>query len=189
MSAKGFIKGFNLGLINQRLSKMSEDRRKTLRDMLDELDRYFEEFEKDVQDFARHSISAAGPGSEPYVAGFSFRMGPGGRPSVQFFGDSPLNSEGSRSPLTEQLVDEKAGLLRIVLDMPGVEKEDIKVEASDDRAVVTAERGSRNYKAEVQLERPVQADTGNAEYKNGVLEISFSIRDKANKGYRRVNIV
>ena len=39
---------------------MSEDRRKTLRDMLDELDKYFEEFEKDVQNFARNSIMATG---------------------------------------------------------------------------------------------------------------------------------
>jgi HSP20 family protein len=73
--------------------------------------------------------------------------------------------------------------------MPGVEKEDIKVEATEDSAVVTAERDSRKYRAEIHLKAQVQPDSGKAEYRNGVLEISFSLRDKTNKGYRRVNIV
>ena len=168
---------------------MTEDRRKDLRDMLDELDKYFEEFEKDVQDVVRNSISAVRSHTEPYVAGFAFSLGPEGRPSVQFFGDSPLRRDGFRSPMSEQILDEKNGLLRLVLDMPGVEKSDIKVEATDDKAVVTAERDSRKYKAEISLKAQVQPDTGKAEYRNGLLEISFSLRDKANKGYRRVNIV
>ena len=37
---------------------MSEDMRKNLRDMLDELDRYFEEFENDVQDAVRQRLSS-----------------------------------------------------------------------------------------------------------------------------------
>jgi HSP20 family protein len=167
---------------------LSEDRRKNLRDMLDELDKYFEEFEKDVQDVVRNSISAVHSQTEPYVAGFSFRLGPEGRPNVQFFGDSPLHHDGFRSPMSEQILDEKNGLLRLVLDMPGVEKSDINVEATEDSAVVTAERGPRKYKADIDLKAQVKPDGGKAEYKNGVLEISFSLRDKTNKGYRRVNI-
>jgi len=168
---------------------MSEDRRKNLRDMLDELDKYFEEFEKDVQDVVRDSISAIHPQSEPYVAGFSFMLGPEGRPSVQFFGDSPLHHDGFRSPMSEQIPEEKNGLLRLVLDMHGVEKEEIRVEATEDRALVTAERDSRKYKADIGLKARVQPDSGKAEYRNGLLEISFSLRDKANKDYRRVKIV
>ena len=168
---------------------MSEDRRKTLRDMLDELDKYFEEFEKDVQNFARNSITAAGLTTEPYVAGFSFRLSPEGRPNVQFFGDTPLHRDGFRSPMNEQVIDDKNGVLRLVLDMPGVEKEDIQVDATDDKAVVTAEREARKYKAEIDLKAQVQPDSGKAEYRNGVLEISFSLRDKTNKGYRRVKLV
>ena len=168
---------------------MSEDRRKNLRDMLDELDKYFEEFEKDVQDVVKDSISTVRSQTEPYVAGFSFRLGPEGRPSVQFFGDSPLHHDGFRSPMSEQILDEKKGLLRLVLDMPGVEKSDIKVEATENNAVVTAERDSRKYRGDIGLEAQVQPESGKAEYKNGLLEISFSLRDKTNKGYRRVNIV
>ncbi len=168
---------------------MSEDRRKDLRDMLDELDRYFEEFEKDIQDTVRSSISAARGPTKPYVAGFSFKMGPGGKPSIQFFGDSPTQGGGFRSPMSEQMLDEKNGLLRLVLDMPGVEKEDIQVEATEDTAVIKAEKVNRKYRVELNLKAEVDPESGKAEYRNGVLEISFSLRDKANKGYRRVNIV
>ena len=167
---------------------MSEDRRRDLRDMLDALDKYIEEFEKDVQNFARNSISATHLNTEPYVAGFSFRLGPKGRPDVQFFGDSPLN-DGFRSPMSEQILDEKNGVLKLVLDMPGVERDDINVKATYDVAVVSAERESRKYKTEIHLRSQVEPDSGKAEYKNGVLEILFSLRDKTNKGFRRVNIV
>jgi len=168
---------------------MSEDKRKNLRDMLDELDKYFEDFEKEIQETVRSAISTAHSQSHPFVAGFSFKLGPEGKPSIQVFGDRPLRGDGYRSPMSEQILDVKAKLLRLVLDMPGVEKSDIRVDATENSAVVVAERGDRKYKADLALKAEVVPDSGKAEYKNGVLEISFSLRDKANKGFRRVDIV
>ena len=168
---------------------MSYDKRRDLRDMLDEMDKYFGDFEKEIQDAIRSSISAARSQTKPFVAGFSFKLGPEGKPSIQFFGDNPTQIDGYRSPMNEQILDEKSGMLRIVFDMPGVEKADIQIDATEDSAVVKAERGNRKYRAEVALKAEVQPDSGKAEYRNGLLEISFSLRDKANKGYRRVNIV
>ena len=52
---------------------MSDDSRKTLRDMLDEIDRYFEEFEKDIQDAVRERLSGTKFLSKPFVAGFQMR--------------------------------------------------------------------------------------------------------------------
>ena len=68
-------------------------------------------------------------------------------------------------------------------------KEDIKVDATEETAVVTAEREAKRYRAELSLKAPVRPDSGRAEYKNGILEISFSLKDKTNKGFRRVNVV
>jgi len=163
--------------------------RKNLRDMLDELDRYFEDFENDVQDAIRDRLAGTKLFAKPFVAGFQMRIGPEGKPSIQFFGDNPQQGDGARSPLTEQIMDEKAGILRLVMDMPGVEKSDIQVTATEDSASVKAERGPRKYGAQVAFTVKVDPDTGKAEFKNGVLEISFSLRDKANKAYRRVNVV
>ncbi|HUI23045.1 MAG TPA: hypothetical protein VLY82_01475 [Nitrososphaerales archaeon] len=166
---------------------MSEDNRKTMRDLLDELDDYFEDVEREIQEVVKRSIDSAKLGT-PFVAGFSLNVGPEGKPSIQVFGDSPIRHDGFRSPINEQTVDVKDGVLRVILEMPGVEKQDINVDATEDRAVVTAERGEKKYRADLGLKAPVRPDSGKAEYNNGMLEISFSLKDKANKGFRRVNV-
>jgi len=168
---------------------MSEDKRKDLRDMLDELDDYFDNFQKEIEDVVKNSILGARQSVKPFIAGFSFNLGPEGKPSVQIFGNNPVSGDGFRSPISEQVVDEKTGTLRLLLEMPGVEKDDIKVEATEDTAVITAENDGRKYRAELGLKTPVKPDSGKAEYKNGILEISFSLKDKANKGFKRVNVV
>jgi len=168
---------------------MSEDKRKDLRDMLDELEHYFEGFQKEMEDAVKNNILAGDRNSWPFVAGFSFDMGPEGKPSVQVFGNNPVVGHGYRSPINEQVVDEKTSTLRILLEMPGVEKQDINVESTENSAVVKAENGERKYRAELQLKAPVRPESGKAEYKNGMLEISFSLKDKANKGFKRVNVV
>lgn len=168
---------------------MSADNRKNLRDMLDELDRYFENFENEIQQAMKENLNLGFRNSQPFVAGFSIKLGPEGKPSMQIFGDSPVSGDGYRSPLTEQTIDPKSGTLRLVLDMPGVEKKDISVDARDDSAVITAEGPNRKYKAEISLKAPVLPESGKAEFRNGVLEILFSLKDKANKGFKRVDIV
>jgi len=166
---------------------VGEDKRKTMRDLMDDLDDYFEDLEREIQEVVKKSIDSAKLG-RPFVAGFTLNVGPEGKPSIQIFGDSPVRHDGFRSPINEQVVDVKGGVLRIILEMPGVEKQDIKVDATEDTAVVTAERGEKRYRAELNLKASVKPDSGKAEYKNGMLEISFSLKDKANKGFKRVNV-
>jgi len=168
---------------------MSEDKRKELRDVLDEFEHYFEGFQKEIEDAVKNSIFAGDQSSWPFVAGFSFNMGPEGRPSVQVFGNNPIKAGGFRSPINEQVLDQKDGVLRLLLEMPGVEKQDINVEATEESALIMAENGEKKYRAELQLKAPVRPESGKAEYKNGMLEISFSLKDKANKGFKRVNVV
>jgi HSP20 family protein len=157
--------------------------------MLDELEHYFDSFEKEIEDAVKNNIFSEDRSSWPFVAGFSFNLGPEGKPSVQIFGNNPIRRDGYRSPINEQVVDVKSGTLRILLEMPGVEKQDINVETTEESAVITAENGEKRYRAELNLKAPVRPESGRAEYKNGMLEISFSLKDKANKGFKRVNVV
>ncbi len=168
---------------------MSEDKRRDLRDVIDEMERYFDGFQKDMEDAVKKSIYGDGSPTKPFVAGFSFNLGPEGKPSVQVFGNNPIRGDGFRSPISEQVVDEKNGIVRLLLEMPGVEKQNIKVEATEASAVITAEREDRKYRSEIELKAPIRPESGKAEYKNGMLEISFSLKDKANKGFKRVNVV
>lgn len=165
------------------------DKRRDLRDMLDELDKYFEDFEKDIEETVKNAIFGKEGQGKSFIAGFTFNMAPGGKPSVQIFGNNPVRRDGFRSPINEQVLDDDKGLLRVILEMPGVEKDDIKVDATEESAVITASRGEKNYRAELSLKAPVEPESGKAEYKSGMLEISFSLKDKANKGFKRVNVV
>ena len=171
------------------MNKLEEDRRKDFRDVLDELDRYLEDFEDDLQKAVRKGMDSAFSQSNPFIAGFSFRMNESGKPTMQFFGSNPLRSNGFVSPITEQIVDEKAKTLRVVIDLPGVAKPDIKIDAAHDGIVVTAENETRKYRAEFGFKVEVEPESAKADYKNGVLEILFSLKDKANKDYRRVDLV
>ena len=142
---------------------MSEDKRKELRDMLDELEHYFEGFQKEIEDALKNNIFSGDQPSWPFVAGFSFNMGPEGKPSMQVFGNNPIRGDGFRSPINEQVVDQKSGILRVLLEMPGVEKQDIKVEATEESAVITAENQEKRYRAELDLKAQVRPESGKAE--------------------------
>jgi HSP20 family protein len=169
---------------------MSEDRRKTLRDIFDELDRSFEEMERGVEEAVRNTLSSGRKAlSKPFVTGLTMGIGPDGKPSIQFFGNEPFSGNGYRSPIREQFVDEKANTLRLIIELPGVEKEDIEVGSTGDRVSIKAERDSRKYKSEFNLRREVDPESGKAEYKNGILDIVYNFKDKTNKGYRRITVV
>jgi HSP20 family protein len=169
---------------------MSEDRRRFLMDVLDEFDHYFDEFERSVQDSVRSILTAGGTSvSKPIVAGVAMGLTPEGKPSVQFFGDKLEGREGYRTPIYEQLVDEKEGTLRLVIEMPGVEKEAIDISAQEEKVVIHTKQTGRKYDVEIPLTNEIDPESGRATYSNGVLDTVFQLRQKTNKGYRRVSIV
>ncbi len=168
---------------------MSEER-KNMRDMLDEVDKFFEEFERALEDTIRSSVSTGQKAfSKPVVAGMAMGLGPEGKPRIQFFGDNLIGPDGYRSPIYEQVIDEKEGNLRLLVELPGVEKEDVQLSALDDKVSLEAAKGERKYRMELSLQNPIDPESGKASYANGILEIVFKLRDKTNKGYRRVNVV
>jgi len=169
---------------------LSDDKRKTLRDLLDELDRSFEEMEREIEEAVRHGFeSGRKVFSRPFVAGISMGMGPEGKPTIQLFGNDPLSTEGFRSPIHEQVIDDNAKTLRVIVELPGVEKSIIEIAASEDRVSIKAEKDARKYRSEFPLKREVDPESAKAEYKNGILDLFFLIKDKTNKGYRRVSVV
>jgi len=169
---------------------MSEDRRKYLKEILDEFDRYFDDFEKSVEDAIRSGFSSGQEFfSKPVVKGMALGIGPEGKPTISFFGDNAKTPGGFRSPICEQMADDKEGTLRLVVELPGIDKQDIQLSALEDKISLQAEEGERKYKMEIALQREIDPESGNATYRNGLLDVVFKQRDKANKGYRRVRVV
>ncbi len=169
---------------------MSEDKRRDLRDMLDELDHFFDDFERSLENVIRSSVNTGQKVfSKPVVAGMAMGVGPEGKPTIHFFGDNLVGPNGFRAPIYEQVLDEKEGNLRLLVEIPGVEKEDVEISALPEKVSLGAEKGDRKYKIDVPLEREIDPDSGTASLKNGLLEVIFKTREKTNKGYRSVKVV
>ncbi len=161
-----------------------------MRDMLDELDKFFDDFERSLEQTIRSSVELGQKAlSKPVVAGMAMGIGPEGKPRIQFFGDNLVGPDGFRAPIYEQVIDDKENMLRLVVELPGVEKEDVQLSALEDKVSLEAVKGERKYRMELSLQNAIDPESGTAAYTNGILEIVFKLRDKTNKGYRRVTVV
>ncbi|RLE61793.1 MAG: Hsp20/alpha crystallin family protein, partial [Thermoprotei archaeon] len=83
---------------------------------------------------------------------------------------------------------EEEDVIRIVADIPGVEKEKIDIEATEDTVVISASNEDRRYYKEVRLPAPVKPETAKATYRNGVLTITIEKKEKIKRRGFRIKI-
>lgn len=110
------------------------------------------------------------------VFGFSVKTAIGGKPVVESFGNVKSTPEGpkveeEREPITDVFNENHE--IRIYAEMPGVNKEDIKLDLKEDILDISAQNGDRKYRKEILLPVKVKADTMTSSYNNGILEIGF----------------
>ncbi|MGD0688241.1 MAG: archaeal heat shock protein Hsp20 [Candidatus Bathyarchaeia archaeon] len=120
----------------------------------------------------------------PFVYGYSMSMGPDGKPVIQEFGNvkpskkpgafgleqPALEPKDSREPLVDVINETEQ--VRVVAELPGVEKSDIKTTISENRLTISVDSAKiRKYYKEIELPTSVDPDTSKASYNNGVLEI------------------
>lgn len=119
----------------------------------------------------------------PVYYGYSITTGPDGKPHVREFGNVKPTRRGTfelgaREPFIDTVVDEKENKLKIVAEMPGVQREDIKLEVLEDSMNIRAEHGDRKYEATVPIQVQVDPTTATATYNNGVLEVSMKLKEQ-----------
>lgn len=148
-----------------------------------EWDEFFKEFDKLekmvdnlVNGTADHSSKEQGGRKflNPYVLGFSVSIGPDGKPQVHKFGSLQSSIQGSeiqeeREPLVDVLDDKKEVV--IIAELPGVEKEDIKLNVTELSLRITVDTPDRSYYKKLYLPAKVQRTSVQKSCKNGVLEI------------------
>ena len=98
-------------------------------------------------------------------------------------GEENLEVSESREPLVDIIEGKNA--VTVVIELPGVEKSDIKVEIKESIIFVTT-INSKNYYKEIPLTGKIIANSARARYNNGILEI---IINKDNKSDSENNIV
>lgn len=130
----------------------------------------------------------------PLVYGYSMTVGPDGRPKVREFGNiksptmgfanRPLIS-GETEPLADVTTTDKD--VKVVVEMPGIEKKDIKINAHDNTVeVFTIDTAQRKYRKIIEVPSEADIETARSTYKNGILEIVLNKKAKP-KG-KQINV-
>ena len=116
--------------------------------------------------------------------GYTVTVGPDGRPVVQEYGNIKPALDGQNQPAIETIVDEKEKTVKLIAEMPGVEKSDFKVLVDDGIVNIQAQHGEKKYHTRASLEHKVDEDSASATYKNGILQIVFKLADVKETGKR-----
>ena len=122
----------------------------------------------------------------PIYYGYTMTVGPDGKPVVKEYGNVKpglLPTSDTREPIVDVIVDEKEKLVKLVAEMPGVEKTDVKILVQDKVVDISAEHGIKKYHAKVPIKYKVDENSAKASYKNGILELVFKLfEDEKPKG-------
>lgn len=122
----------------------------------------------------------------PFYYGYTMTVGPDGKPVIKEYGNVKpglLPSADIREPVVDAIVDEKEHLVKLVAEMPGVEKKDVKIVVQDKTVDISAERGEKKYHSKVPIQYKVDENSAKASYKNGILELVFKlIQEEKPKG-------
>lgn len=116
----------------------------------------------------------------PFVYGFSYTAEPGKEPVFQEFGNIKPSHRGIEPSLgREPLVDvmEEKDKFKIFVELPGVDKEKVKLDVAEDSIEVKTEDDKKFYKM-INLDSAVNPDTSKASYKNGVLTLELEKKEK-----------
>ncbi len=119
-----------------------------------------------------------GTNTGPYFYGYTMTVGPDGKPVVREYGNTNPESlpvSDTREPMVDTIVDEKEKLVKLIAEMPGVEKSDVKILVQDKFVDISAEHGEKKYHAKVPIEYKVDENSAKALYKNGILELVFKL--------------
>lgn len=148
---------------------------------------FFDEFEREIEEMNQFIDSMMRSiGSEPLVYGFSMQVGPDGVPHVEHFGNARqarnvLNvgeeERNVREPFTSSMIDEKNNQLNITAEMPGIQKEGIELDATENEVIIKADSEGRKYYKSINTPCPVVPDSAKAKYNNGVLEVTLKLKE------------
>ena len=116
-----------------------------------------------------------------YYYSIQVNSGPDHKPVIREFSNSHPSKHKQmehdiREPLVDVSIDENEKNLKIVAEMPGASKENIKLNAKENHVSISTTNADKPYNAEVPLPQKVDPDTAEASYNNGILEVVFHLK-------------
>jgi HSP20 family protein len=174
-------------------------------EMRREMEREFEESFKDIETKApkdlirEYETPEGGKVRElgPFVYGYSMTIGPDGKPRVKEFGNvkSPMRAGGflrtpmissEREPMSDITTTDKE--VKVTIELPGVSKEDIRINAYDGTVEVTTSDPKRKYHEVVEIPPETDIETARSSYNNGILEITFNRKSRAKPKGKEIKV-
>jgi HSP20 family protein len=120
----------------------------------------------------------------PIVYGYSMTIGSDGKPNIREFGNVKSHFAGNggffqqpsisseREPLVDVSSTDKE--VKIVVEMPGIKKENIKINAYENSVEISSDDPQRKYRKLIDLPTEADIETVRSIYNNGILEIAFN---------------
>ena len=154
------------------------------KDMEEMMQREFEELSKRAPgDLVRERTLPDGTKVKrwgPFVYGYSMTIGPDGKPQVREFGNIKADTRLGKPQVDireqrEPLVDvmETDGEVKIIAELPGVEKKDVKLHGTENTLTISVDTSQRKYYKDVKMPTKIDPKKAKSNYKNGVLEITI----------------
>jgi HSP20 family protein len=121
----------------------------------------------------------------PIVYGYSMTIGPDGKPNVREFCNIKSPFAGSRGFFEQQpsISSEREPFIdisstdkevKIVAEMPGIKKENIKINAYENSLEILSNDPERKYHKVIDLPTEADIETVKSTYNNGSLEVIFN---------------
>jgi len=108
--------------------------------------------------------------------GYTMYRDPEGNSHVREFGNSADDRGTSYNMIGEPLTDVtlEDGIVRAVVEIPGVSKEEITLEGTKSTLSVRVDTEKRKFDKTMALPCDVDPDSAKAEYNNGILEVTLT---------------
>ncbi|MCH6585401.1 MAG: Hsp20/alpha crystallin family protein, partial [Thaumarchaeota archaeon] len=107
-----------------------------------EIDRIFRKMSNSFFNIDDIFEESKGNGSGPCYYGYTMTVGPDGKPVVKEYGNvkpGQLPTSDTREPIVDTIVDEKEKVVKLIAEMPGVEKTDVKIVVENKIVDISAE--------------------------------------------------
>ncbi len=146
------------------------------------IQRFEESMPSEFKDLVREEKTPSGVSRRygPFVYGFSYTAEPGKEPVFREFGNIKPSYRGiepsqGREPLVDVMSEEDK--FKIFVELPGVEKDKVKLDVTDDSVQIKTDDEKKFYKM-IYLDTPADPDSAKASYKNGILTLELDKKQK-----------
>ena len=162
----------------------------------DDFDQVFDEMKKmfentSFREWIKEILCDSSGPNKRYIHRFGIDIVPVGKPKVQRFCNCPLkNPKGE--PMSYEEPEPPTDIIEgdeevaVTVEIPGVEKEDIDLNVTEDTIEITACGPEREYHKLIDLPCVIKPKTMKVIYKNGVLDVVVKRKEKkkTGRGYR-----